>query len=431
MLALLLTKRVISINAKYTKCNAKTDMILTQFNSYIVKNPPPSFGGRYFIFITLKTSCGIIGTGEIYSSSFAPEVVTAMASDVFQRYFEGHSPFNVEKFCRRAHGSGFSHRPDPSLQGVVSGLEIACWDIIGKALDRPVYDLLGGQIHERLRTYTYLYPSKHQDPGQFYNDPTANAEAAVKFVSEGFTALKFDPAGEYTVFDGRMPDPSALDRSEEFCSQIRDAVGNKVDLLFGTHGQFTAVGAIRLANRLAPYDPLWFEEPTPPDMPEEMATVASQISIPIATGERLCTKYEFARVLRCGAARILQPNLGRAGGILEGKKISAIAETYYAQIAPHLYCGPIVAAANIQLATAIPNFLILESIQKMDGFHAKLLDTPFHWEEGFIYPPKAPGIGVQLNMEVVNNNRWDGHKLHLQMGQNPYDPDRDKNFAGG
>ena len=129
---------------------------------------------------------------------------------------------------------------------------MACWDIVGKALDRPVYDLLGGQVQGRLRSYTYIYPAADQDAGQFYNDPIASAEAAAAYVEQGFTALKFDPAGQYTVFDGRMPDLPALDRSAAFCAAIRDAVGTKADLLFGTHGQFTAAGAIRMAERLAP-----------------------------------------------------------------------------------------------------------------------------------------------------------------------------------
>ena len=107
-------------------------MKLTNFQSYIVKNPPPAFGGRYFIFVTLTSSCGITGTGEIYAASFSPEIITTMANDIFQRYLEGQNPFQIERFCRCAHGSGFSHRPDPSLQGVVSGLEMACWDIMGK-----------------------------------------------------------------------------------------------------------------------------------------------------------------------------------------------------------------------------------------------------------------------------------------------------------
>ena len=406
-------------------------MKLQTIETHIVKTPPPGFGGRYFIFVVLQTACGIRGYGEIYAASFAPETVSTMAADVFDRYLEGQNPFEIERFWRRAHGSGFSHRPDLSMQGVVSGLEMACWDIVGKALDRPVYDLLGGKVNERMRTYTYLYPRADQNAASFYNDASASAEAAAGYVSDGFTAVKFDPAGPYSVFDGRQPDLDALRRSEDFCREIRAAVGDRADLLFGTHGQFTPAGAIRLAKRLEAFDPLWFEEPTPPDMPEEMAKVAARSSVPIATGERLCTKYEFARILRCGAAAVLQPNLGRAGGILEGRKIAAIAETYYAQIAPHLYCGPVVAAANIQLATAIPNFLILESIQKMDGFHATLLETPLCWEDGYIIPPTSPGLGVALNMEVVAAHPWDGDTLHLQMGQNPYAPVRDGDFAGG
>ncbi len=405
-------------------------MKLEMLETHIVRNPPPGFGGRYFIFIELKTKCGIIGIGEIYAASFAPEIIAIMAKDIFCRYLEGENPFQIERFCRRAHGSGFSHRPDPSMQGVVSGLEMACWDILGKALDCPVYDLLGGQVNDRLRTYTYLYPRAAQNAVTFYNDPIASAEAATVYIKQGFTALKFDPAGQYTAFDGRMPDLGALERSVAFCAAIREAVGSKADLLLGTHGQFTTAGAIRYATRIAPFDPMWFEEPTPPDMPEEMAKVAAATNIPIATGERLCTKFEFARVLQCGAAAILQPNMGRAGGILEGKKIAAIAETYYALIAPHLYCGPVVAAANIQLATSIPNFLILESIQRMDGFQADLLKVPLCWEDGYIIPPKTPGLGVELNMEVVAKHPWNGTKLHLEMGQNPYDPSQDIEFTG-
>ncbi|MEX2297446.1 MAG: mandelate racemase/muconate lactonizing enzyme family protein, partial [Dongiaceae bacterium] len=209
--------------------------------------------------------------------------------------------------------------------------------------------------------------------------------------------------------------------SVEFCRKIRDAVGDKADLLFGTHGQFTASGAIRLARQLEPFDPLWFEEPTPPEMPEEMALVARATTIPIATGERLATKYEFARVLEHRAASILQMNLGRVGGILEAKKIAAIAEVHYAQIAPHLYCGPIVGAANVQLATCTPNFLVLESIQQWGGFHAEILKKPMRWEDGYVIPPTAPGLGVELNEKVAEAHTFKGEGLHLEMGEDPVD----------
>ena len=303
-----------------------------------------------------------------------------MIADVFERHVNGADPFRIEALWRNVYGRGYSGRPDISLMGVLSGFEMALWDIVGKAVGKPVYALLGGLVHERLRTYTYLYPD---EPGSHaysdspvYRDPDAAAERALKYVAQGFSAVKFDPAGPYSTFDPRQPSLERLSLSEAFCKTLRAALGDSCDLLFGTHGQFTPSGALRLARRLEPYSPLWFEEPTPPEAPEEMARVAAATSIPVAAGERLTTKYEFARVLEAGAASILQLNLGRVGGLLEAKKIAGMAEAHYAQIAPHLYCGPVVGAANIQLSACIPNFLILESIERWDGFQAKLLKKP-------------------------------------------------------
>jgi 2-dehydro-3-deoxyphosphogalactonate aldolase len=207
--------------------------------------------------------------------------------------------------------------------GVLSALEMACWDIIGKEADKPIYKLLGGQVHQRLRSYTYIYP-RPGDKTDVYHDPNLAAERAQEYLGRGYTALKFDPAGPYTAFDGRQLSLEALDLSERFANQLREAVGTKADLLFGTHGQMTASSAIRLAKRLEASDPLWLEEPVPPDAPDEMAKVARATSIPIATGERLSTKYDFHRLLQAGAASILQMNLGRVGGILEAKKIAGM-----------------------------------------------------------------------------------------------------------
>jgi 2-dehydro-3-deoxyphosphogalactonate aldolase len=213
-----------------------------------------------------------------------------------------------------------------------------------------------------------------------------------------------------------------LDRSETFCRMLREAVGTKADLLFGTHGQMSAAGAIRLARRLEPFDPLWFEEPIPPDNQREMGKVARGTTIPVAAGERLTTKWEFVRVLEEGAAAILQMNLGRVGGILEGKKIASMAEAHHVQIAPHLYCGPVVGAANIQLATCSPNFLIQESILDWKGFHTEILKKPIQWENGYIIPPTAPGLGVELNEEVALANPYTGTALHLDMTHHPILP---------
>ena len=387
---------------------------------FIVGNPPPSFGGRYFTFVKLTTDNGITGIGEVYAATFGPKAMVAMIEDFFARYVEGMDPFAMEAMWRKAYGSGFTLRPDASLSGVLSGLEIALWDIKGKALGVPVYQLLGGKVHDRLRSYTYIYPdiAKGQTD-QIYWDAELSAERAAYYVEQGFTAVKFDPAAPYSSFDPRQPSMESLDLCEKFVKLIREAIGSKADMLFGTHGQFTPSGALRLAKRLEPYEPLWFEEPTPPEMPEEMAKVARGTSIPVATGERLVSKYEFARVLQTGAASILQMALGRVGGIMEAKKIAAMAEAHYAQIAPHLYAGPVEGVANVHFAASLPNFLILESIETWGGFHAEILKNPVKWEEGFVLLPQEPGLGIELNEEVARAHPYTGDKLHLEMTNTP------------
>ena len=393
-------------------------MKLTDIETFVVGNPPPHFGGRYFVFVKLTTACGISGIGEAYCVPFEPHLVARMIEDVFARYAAGNDPHDIETLWRRVYSSGFTQHPDLTLMGVLSALEMACWDIVGKAANQPIYKLLGGQVHERLRAYTYIYP-RLGDATDVYRDPDLAATRAAEYLAQGFTALKFDPAGPYSVFDGRQLSLDALDLCERFAKRLREAVGSGADLLFGTHGQMTAAGAIRLAKRLEPADPLWLEEPVPPDAPEEMAKVACATSIPIATGERLTTKYDFARLLDCGAAAILQMNLGRVGGLLEAKKIAGMAEVRHVQIAPHLYCGPVVGAANIQIATCSPNFLILESIEQWGGFHSDILKTPIQFEAGHVVPSTAPGLGVELNEDVARAHPYLGAMLHLEMTQHP------------
>jgi L-alanine-DL-glutamate epimerase-like enolase superfamily enzyme len=396
-------------------------MKLRDCEVFVVGNPPPHFGGRYFIFVKLVTDNGITGYGECYVATVNPYVIADIIKDIFGRHMQDMNPHQIEPMGRRVHGSGFTHRPDVTMMGAWSGLEMACWDIIGKAADQPVYHLIGGKVRERLRSYTYIYPDAADHSASVYSDPDVAANRAARYLEDGFTALKFDPAGPYTIYDGRQPDREDLARSVAFCRRLREAVGDKADLLFGTHGQFSVSGAKRLAKAIEPYDPLWFEEPTPPDMPERMAEVAATTCIPVATGERLTTRFEFSRVLAHSAASILQMNLGRVGGILEAKKIAAMAETYYAQIAPHLYCGPLVGAANIQIAAATPNFLILESIEQWGGFHAEILTSPIRMEAGYVIVPDAPGLGVELNEDVARQHPYKGDLLHLEMSPDPHD----------
>ena len=389
-------------------------MKLKKIETFVVGNPPPHFGGRYWVFVKLITDKEIIGYGEIYSVPFHPHVVTKMTEDVFERYVKNEDPFKIEKLWRKIYSSGYTQRSDISLIGIISGIEMACWDIIGKELNKPVYELLGGQIYNKLRSYTYLYPKKN-DKFDVYKESSLAAERAQEYIEKGFTAIKFDPVGPYTSLDPRHLALEEMITVERFVKTVHDSVKNKCDLLIGTHGQMTTASAVRLAKRLEKFDPMWFEEPIPPENFEEFGKLALSTTIPIATGERLTTRYEFSKILQVQGASILQMNLGRVGGLLEAKKIAGMAETHYAQIAPHLYCGPIVGAANIQISTCSPNFLILEGIKNWEGFSAEIIKEPIKWEKGYVVPSTKPGLGVELNEKIAKQNIYDGSKLHLEM----------------
>jgi 2-dehydro-3-deoxyphosphogalactonate aldolase len=375
---------------------------IAELKTFVVGNPAPHFGGINWVFLKLITDHGVEGIGEAYGVPFDPPKVAALIEDVGERLVIGSDPFQIEKLWRTLYFSGYAQRPDLTMMGIASAFEMACWDIVGKELNQPVYNLLGGRFHEKLRSYTYLYPTRDElGGGSVFGDPERAAKRAADYVSQGFTAVKFDPV-EPTM----RPVPEqltleALDQVEAVVRNVREAVGSRADILIGTHGQLNTSAAIRLAQRLEKYEPLWFEEPVPPENRDEMARVARSTSIPVATGERLSTRYEFTDVLTKQSASILQMALGRVGGILEAKKIAGMAEAYYADIAPHLYCGPIEGAANVQLGTCSPNFLIQESIETWGGFHAEILKKPMQWEEGYIIPPTAPGLGVELDEEVA------------------------------
>ena len=210
---------------------------------------------------------------------------------------------------------------------------------------------------------------------------------------------------------------------------MREAVGDRADLLFGTHGQFSTAGAIRLGKALEPYQPLWFEEPVPPDNVDAMARVARAVNIPVATGERLTTKAEFAALLRAGAAEILQPALGRAGGLWEMKKVAAMAEGFNVQMAPHLYAGPVEWAANLHFATSIPNLLIAETIET--PFHDALIGGTIRVEDGFVSLSDAPGLGIEVDEALARAHPYTGTGLHLEMQEDPCSYTGDNAFEGG
>ena len=406
-------------------------MKLQDLEIFVVAPPAPGWGGRYWIFTKLTTDDGITGYGECYASTVGPKAMRAVIEDVFERHMLGENPENLELMFRRVYSSGFTQRPDPTVMGAFAGLEIACWDILGKARNRPVWALLGGKINNRIRSYTYLYPEPHLDAAEFWVNADMQAEEAARCVDLGFTAVKFDPAGPYTLRGGHNPAMSDISRSVEFCRKIRAAVGDRADLLFGTHGQFSTPGAIRLGRELEPYNPLWYEEPIPPDNLLEFAEVARQVRIPLATGERLTTKTEFGMLLRAGGVKILQPALGRLGGIMEAKKVAAMAEVFNAEMAPHLYAGPVEWAANVHFAASIPNLLIAETIQTGGAFHMALIRNTITWEDGYIIPPEAPGLGIDFDEDLARAHPYTGTLLHLQMQEAPCDYRMGNRFAGG
>ncbi|KMW58335.1 putative muconolactone isomerase [Candidatus Rhodobacter oscarellae] len=404
-------------------------MKLADLDIIVTAPPPPGWGGRYWILVKVTTDTGITGWGECYAASVGPDAMRAVITDVFERHMAGEHPENIELMFRRAYSAGFTQRPDLTVMGAFSGLEIACWDILGKHRERPVWALLGGKMNDRVRAYSYLYPLAHHKLPEFWVSPEMAAESALALVEQGYTGVKFDPAGPYTIRGGHHPAMSDIETSVAFCKAIRAAVGTRADLLFGTHGQFNTAGAIRLGKAIEPYQPLWYEEPIPPDNLLEFQRVAQAVHIPLATGERMTTRAEFAALLRTGGADILQPALGRAGGIWEMRKLAAMAESFNAQMAPHLYAGPVEWAANVHLGVSIPNLLIAETIET--DFHRDLIKGSIAVENGYIPAPTAPGLGIEVDEALARANPYTGDGLHLQMQEAPCDYQSGNVFEGG
>jgi galactonate dehydratase len=380
---------------------------ITGVETFVVKNPPPARGGKFWLFLKLLTDGDIVGYGEVNLQGipFGPAAAEVLVKDLVASSVVGWNPYRIERLYDKLYGMSYGRTSEFTKMAVISGLEMACWDIVGKDVGRPVYDLLGGAVRDRLRTYTYVYPATNEGPAALWKDPVRCAERAKAYVDQGFTAVKFDPilstdtvTRDFRQFVPYQESLQALETAGAVTKEVREAVGNTCDLLIGTHGQLTAAGAIRLARRLEPYDPLWFEEPIPPENVTEMAKVAAATSIPICTGERLKTKFDFAKVIEARAAAIFNFDLGNVGGILEARKIAGMAEAHYLQVSPHVYDGPIVAAASIQIATCTTNCLILETVEDLQhGIQAELLKEPVDWKTGYITPSTRPGLGYELN----------------------------------
>jgi galactonate dehydratase len=379
-------------------------MRITRVETIVVETPEGTRGGKLWTFVKLMTDSGIAGWGEIQMSAntgaaYGPGSLVCLVQDMCDAALIGEDPSRISWLMQRLYEGACLHYPDATLLGVMSALDMCLWDILGKDLGRPVCALLGGRVRDRLRAYTYFgaLPEVHDDP----------LENLKHWVARGLSGVKVDPIGRDDLAarweqarPGILSLPAIREAERRF-AELREAVGDDCDLMVGTHGQMSPAGAIRLARALEPYRPLWFEEPVPPEQIGEMAQVARATSIPIATGERLTNRYEFARILEQQAAHVLQPDLGRCGGITEAKAIADMAQAHYAHLAPHLWGGPILAAASIQADLCCRSFLIQESIGDWSGFHAEILMEPIEWKDGFIIPSDRPGLGYELNEEVA------------------------------
>lgn len=399
-------------------------MKLTDVKTYVIKTDPPNWGGLLWFFIKLETDEGIAGWGEtaVLNSFYGLEKsYESMVKGIFDRLLKGLDPMNREPLYHMLYTSLTAQHPDYVALGLISAFDVALWDICGKYLNTPVYNLLGGKCRDKVRTYTYIYDLEAKDSlfnavKDWVSDPARLGELAAKLVDEGFTAVKFDPL--WQAGSGRLSNPpweislKEYDHAERSIAAVREAVGNRADICIGTHGQISPATARRLAKRVEKYDPLWFEEPCPPENYGEMGKIAHSTSIPIATGERLVTIYEFQNLLRESACAIVQPDLGSCGGITACKKIASLAEANYVLMAPHVWGGPIITAAAVQIAANIQNFLILESIYKSRDFFDVIVQEPFDWENGYLNLPDRPGIGIELNEESL-----DAHRGTLEEGE--------------
>jgi L-alanine-DL-glutamate epimerase-like enolase superfamily enzyme len=394
-------------------------MKLMKATPYVVEVPPPNLGGFRFFFVKLETDSGLVGWGEcaiLFNLLGLEDAYDKLIENCFDRYLNGENPLNREMISKRMYGGLTGQNAGFFASGIISAFDLAMWDICGKHFDAPLCDVIGGRFRDRIRSYTYLYDSDALESGSI-DDMTklwtqgadAVGEAALKLVDQGFTGLKLDPIKYYGT--SRLPltpwevSMAEYDYAERTVEAIRKAIGNSADILIGTHGQITPSSARRLAKRLEKFDPLWLEEPCPPENPQEMARIAQNTTIPIATGERLAFTHDFLPLFTAGACHFAQPDLGSCGGITAAKEIASLAEAHYILMAPHVWGGPIITAAAIHLDACIPNFLIQESIYKSNLFFDELLVEPLVWEDGDLLIPERPGLGVELNEETLEKRK--------------------------
>lgn len=359
-------------------------MKISDVKTFVVGTP-----WRNLTFVRVQTDEGLSGVGEVRMLNHT-DALLGYFSEAVPNHVLGHDPFNIENLVQSMYRNDFARAGEIAMSAIAT-LEMACWDIVGQALGQPVYRLLGGAVRERIKAYANGWYTGERTPEEFH-------AAAQRVVAKGYRALKFDPFGSgfYEL------DLVEKGRAIELVEAVRAAVGPEVEILIEMHGRFNPATAIEMARELERFKPSWVEEPVPPENLAALKKAAEKITIPIATGERIHTRYDFRELLELQAADYIQPDITHFGGLLEVKKLAAWAENYYVLVAPHNVGGPVSTAAALHFAASTPNFKIQEHFNDFADSWVKSV-APGNPEvvDGYFALPQGPGLGVKFDEEAA------------------------------
>ena len=356
-----------------------------------------------WVFVKVLTDSGLYGVGE--ATLEMREQTVAQAVDELKRSLLGKDPHRIEAFWHDAYRDAY-WRGGPVLMSALAGVETALWDIKGKDLGVPVYQLLGGKVRNAIMCYANAWFVGAKHPEEF-------AAKAREAVAAGFKGLKWDPFGSAYM----NLTPVEFRKAMECVEAVTAAVGDEVDVLIEGHGRFNIPTAIRVGRALEKFNVLWFEEPIPPDSVRGLAEVKNRIRVPIAAGERLYSRWDYVEFLAAGCADFVQPDVSHAGGIMEVKKIAAMAECRHLAVCPHNPSGPVANAAALQLAGCVPNFQVLETMASDVPHRQEISDEEISLEDGMMRIPDKPGLGIDINEDAIAEHPYIPRDLRHYNGK--------------
>jgi galactonate dehydratase len=358
-----------------------------------------------WVFLKLTTDEGIVGWGEPNLEGKPEAVLGALAE--LEEYLIGADPTRIEHHWQAVYRGSFYHR-GAVLNSALSGVDQALWDIKGKALDTPVYELLGGPTREAVRAYAPVVGD--ESPERLDGTPELLAERAVERVDAGYDAVKMIPFAE----TWHVHTPSETDRITDMVAAVRDAVGRDVDIAIDAHGKLSPAMARRVLDAVEPYDPLFVEEPVKPEYDHRISELRSNTSVPLATGERRFSKWEFRDLCESGID-VFQPDPSHAGGISELRRIAALAETFGIAIAPHCPLGPVALTAAVHVDAAIPNFLVQETPGFYGGTFDQYVADGLTMTDGHVQLPDEPGLGIDVDEDALRRPDNQGHDQYIPL----------------